>query len=295
VLNPAVKITKTADKPAYRVGDTVTFTVTVDDIGDTPLGGIIVTDPKTPSCARELPASATFTCTGTVPVPDGVNTATVTASDRLGRQVGATADAKVAMIKPSIAITKDATGPVRTGETVTFTISVKNTGDVPLTAVNIVDDRTPACAKTIGHLAVAAVHTYECTTVAGLHGFTNAATVTGTDPTQRTVTASDDATFTVLHPGIALVMDVRGPFRPGDTVTFTLTVKNTGDTPLSEVTVADAIAPDCARVLGDLVVGGTRAYECTMIAPADDVTNVASVTGKPGVSSVDGAVVDVVH
>ncbi|MFD1044910.1 hypothetical protein ACFQ1S_04510, partial [Kibdelosporangium lantanae] len=89
VLNPNVKVTKAADKPAYRDGDTVTFTIAVTNTGDTPLQGIEVTDPKTPACARKLDTPGTFTCTATAPLPDNVNTAQVTASDRLGKQVTA--------------------------------------------------------------------------------------------------------------------------------------------------------------------------------------------------------------
>jgi uncharacterized repeat protein (TIGR01451 family) len=294
VLNPAVKIAMTADKPAYRDGDTVTFTITIGDIGDTPLQGIEVVDPKTPGCAKKLDAPGTFTCTAVAPLPENVNTATVSAADKLGKQVNATSDAKLKMIHPSLTITKDADPPmVRQGDTVTLTIKVKNTGDAPLAAV-AVKDNLPACAKEIGSLQPGQEQLYTCTTIAGAQKSLTTATVTGTDETQRTVSAADDATFTVIHPGISIVVTTKGPYRPGDVVTFMVSIKNTGDTPLADVVVTDPIAPGCARVITDFTD-----YECTMTAPNDDITNLVTATGKPPVgppvTAVDGAFVDVIQ
>jgi uncharacterized repeat protein (TIGR01451 family) len=297
VLNPAVKITKTADKPYYRVGDTVTFTVKVENTGDTPLSAIDVTDAKTPSCARKLDAPTTFTCTATAPIPDNTNTAEVGAADRLGKRVTATAEAQVKVIHPNIEITKDAKPTtVRQGDTVTFTITVKNTGDTPLTAVTI-NDEIPSCAKEIATLDANASQTHTCTVVAGMYGMTSKATTTGTDLTQRPVAATDDATYTVIHPGIAMVLSAKGPYQPGDLVTFTVSIRNTGDTPLTDIIVNDLLAPDCARTIGELE--DKADYDCTMTAPPDDVTNVATVTGKPPagppVTGVGSAFVDVNH
>ena len=144
-----------------------------------------------------------------------------------------TAEEAVDVIHPAITITKDATPTqVRQGDTVTFTLIVKNTGDVPLTAVSIVDSRTPACAQTIGTLPPGAEQHHSCTVTAGTDNFVSTATATGTDPTDRQVRATDDASYTVLHPGLTITKDVKGgPFREGDTVTLTIAVENTGDSP----------------------------------------------------------------
>jgi uncharacterized repeat protein (TIGR01451 family) len=294
VLNPAVKISKTADKPAYRVGDMVTFTITVDNAGDTPLTGIEVADVKTPGCARKLDAPATFTCTATAPLPEDVNTASVAAADRLGKQVTATASADVRVIHPALTVSKSVDRPAfRQGDTVSFTVEVVNSGDTPLAAVTIADE-VPSCVKLIGDLAPQAKHTHACSLVAGIHGFTSTATVTGTDITQRSVTSQDDATFTVQHPGISITVTTQGPYRPGDQVMFTVSIRNTGDAPLTDIVVTASAAPDCARTLSEV-----KDYACTMVAPADDVTNLVTVTGKPPVgppvTSTDGVLVDVIH
>ncbi|QWF80688.1 DUF7507 domain-containing protein [Amycolatopsis sp. CA-230715] len=306
VIHPAVTITKDASPAMARVGETVTFTLVVRNTGDVPLTNVSVVDDRTPSCARtfdrvEPSGVQTYTCTAPAGQDDFTNTATVTGTDPTDRTVTATDDASVDVIHPAVTITKDADpAAVREGDTVTFTITVTNTGDVPLAEVSVVDDRTPGCAKEIGTLAPQGTSTHTCTVVAGAQGFTNTATVTGDDPTKQPVTATDDATFTVQHPGIAITKDVRGgPFREGDSVPFTITVTNTGDVPLTGVTVADPIAAECARTVGDLPVGGKQTFPCTMTAPGDDVTNVATATGTPPtgppVTSQDDAEVDVIH
>jgi hypothetical protein len=71
-----------------------------------------------------------------------------------------------------------------------------------------------------------------------------------------------------------------------------VSIHNTGDTPLTDVVVTDAIAPDCARPITEF-----KDYECTMTTPNDDVTNLVTVIGKPPVgppvTATDGAFVDV--
>ncbi len=306
VIHPAVKITKEASPTTVREGDEVTFTIVVTNTGDVPLSTVVVTDDRTPACAKTFDTLAlagvqTYTCTTKAPSDDFTNTAGVTGTDPTGRPVTSTATAAVDVIHPQLALMKDATPyEVREGDTVTFAILVKNTGDVPLTDVTVADDRTPACAHTVATLAPDAEETYTCTTVAGRDGFTNTATATGQDPTNRPVTATGSATFVVQHPGLSITKNVRGgPFRTGDSVPFDIVVTNTGDVDLHSVTVADTIAPECVRGIGVLPAKGVERYECTMTAPADDVTNVAKVTGTPPtgdlVTSEAQADVDVIH
>jgi hypothetical protein len=112
--------------------------------------------------------------------------------------VQSTGDAKVDVVHPEIAVMKDATPyEVREGDTVTFSILVKNTGDVPLTGLTVADDHTPSCARTAPDLPVEAEISYKCTTVAGKAGFTGKAIASGQDPTRRPVSASGEATFVV--------------------------------------------------------------------------------------------------
>ncbi|GAA4538299.1 DUF7507 domain-containing protein [Amycolatopsis samaneae] len=306
VIHPGIAITEDVTPKVVRAGDTVTFTVTVTNAGDSPLRDVTVADPVAPDCAKRFgtldpQAKQTYTCTLVSGVDDFAGTATATGTDGTNRPVTATGTAPVDVIHPAVAITKNAVpAQVREGDKVTFTIVVRNTGDVPLTEVSVVDDKTPSCARTFPSLVAGAEEKYTCALVAGAAGFTNTAKVTGTDPTKRPVTASGDATFTVLHPGLSIAKDVKGgPFREGDKVTFTIVVTNTGDVPLTAVKVTDDLAPSCVKTFDRLEPGAKQSYECAMTAPADDVVNVASAAGTPPTGSpvvaTDDAKVDVVH
>ncbi|HKN55326.1 MAG TPA: hypothetical protein VJX66_22715 [Amycolatopsis sp.] len=306
VIHPSLTIAKVATPAQVREGDKVTFTITVGNAGDVPLDAVTVSDDRTPACSRPLgtlppQAKVAYTCATTAPMDDFTNTATASGQDRLGRELKVTGDAPVDVVHPAVAIDQAATpGQVREGDTVTFTITVTNTGDAPLTDVAVSDDRLPACAKPLGTLAPQGKQTYTCTMVAPTSGFTNTAKVTGTDPTARPMAASADASFTVQHPAISLAQDVRGPFRPGDPVPFHFSVKNTGDVPLAGPRVSDALAADCARAFdGVLAPGETWTYDCAGKAPAGGVTNQATVTATPPVgppvSASANAVIAVIH
>ena len=73
------------------------------------------------------------------------------------------------------------------------------------------------------------------------------------------------------------------------TATFTIRVTNTGQTALSNVTVTDALAPNCNRAAGSIPTlqpgTGTNSYfeyTCTLTVSVDaDFTNVAVTTGQP--------------
>ncbi|WP_338078708.1 DUF7507 domain-containing protein [Amycolatopsis lexingtonensis] len=310
VITPALTLAKDAAPAIARVGDPVTFTITVANAGDTPLTDVAVADDRTPACAKAIGALApqgkqTYTCTAPAPADDFTNTATATAKDQLGGPVKVTDDAVVDVIHPAVALAaKAAPAQVREGDTVTWTITATNTGDVPLTGVAVADDQVAACAKPLGTLQPQATQSYSCTTVAAATGFTNKPVVTGTDPTARSVTSTAEAAFAVQHPAVAITADVTGgPFREGDTVPFRITVRNTGDVPLTGLHVTDeqaARTTGCNQVIdGALEPGGTREFGCTATAPADDVTRTVRVSATPpagpDVTASAVATVDVVH
>ncbi|MEU4518308.1 hypothetical protein AB0F52_06250 [Amycolatopsis sp. NPDC024027] len=303
VLHPALGMTKTADRPAYRAGEVVTFTIKVTNTGDTGLSGLQVADPKTPSCALTgtlAPGeSRTTTCAAKAPIADGVNTASAVGVDELGKQVTATADAPAPTIAPAVEVTKTADPPViHAGDAVTWTVAVHNTGDSPLAPVKLTDDTTSACARTFAGLAAGATQTYTCTANPS-RTTTSQVTATGTDLAGRPVTAIASATVTVITPALTLAKDATPAIaRAGDPITFTMTVANAGDAPLTEVAVTDDV-PACAKAIGALAPGATVVYRCTAPAPPDDLATTATATGKDqlgrAVKVTDDAAVDVIH
>ncbi len=309
VVHPALGMTKTADRPAYRAGDTATFTIKVTNTGDTGLSGLRVTDPKAPACALAgalVPGeSRTTTCTAKAPIADGVNTAYATATDDLGKddlgkEVTATADAPAPTIAPAVQVTKTADPPViHAGDAVTFTVAVKNTGDSPLAPVRLTDDTTTSCSRTFDGLAPGATQTYTCTANPSTTK-TSQVTATGTDLSGRPVAATASATVAVITPALTLAKDASpAVVRAGDPVTFAITVANAGDAPLSDVAVTDDRTPACAKVIGALPPQGRQTYTCTAPAPPDDFTNTAAASGTDQlgrtVKVTDDAVVDVIH
>ncbi|RME81190.1 MAG: hypothetical protein D6775_14260, partial [Caldilineae bacterium] len=71
----------------------------------------------------------------------------------------------------------------------------------------------------------------------------------------------------------------------GGTVTFTIQVTNTGDVTLTNVSVTDALAPNCNKNLGTMAPGATTSYQCTRTNVLLNFTNVAIVTGFPPIGS----------
>jgi uncharacterized repeat protein (TIGR01451 family) len=83
----------------------------------------------------------------------------------------------------------------------------------------------------------------------------------------------------------------------GIAATFKITVTNTGDVTLTDVTVTDPRSPNCDRSLGTLGVGATKSYTCIRPDVRAAFQNVATVTGRPPsgstVKATDHAQVDV--
>lgn len=177
---------------------------------------------------------------------------------------------------PSVDITKSTEDSVvPNGEAATFTITVTNDGDVPLTDVSVSDPLTPACdfstgdTTTVpggtfdGSLDVGETFSYECTTDALSEGFVNVATVTGTPPTGAPVTDDDDEPVDVPDdPAGAIAIDkLVGPegtpagdpafvdlYTRGssvDAVTWEITITNERDYRLGDLSFTDALTPSC--------------------------------------------------
>ena len=163
------------------------------------------------------------------------------------------------VINPSILITKDVNKPVvHAGDTVTYTIVVKNTGDSNLTNITVSDNKFPAsCNRDKNSLPALALLTpgqstqYTCNATIGTDDVTNTATATGTTVTGGSVNDDDDASVDVIHPHINVVKTLAAGQSPlpivGTTVTFHIKVTNDGDTTLSNIVVTDPNAPDCNR------------------------------------------------
>ena len=92
----------------------------------------------------------------------------------------------------------------------------------------------------------------------------------------------------VPSPGIAIVKNPKSQTVPvGGTATFSITVTNTGNTVLTDVTVTDPLSPGCNRTKADIPAlasmapGATVTYTCTRPNVRANFNNVATATGTP--------------
>ncbi|MDY0341319.1 MAG: lamin tail domain-containing protein, partial [Coriobacteriia bacterium] len=183
------------------------------------------------------------------------------------------------------------TGPVvPVGSTVTWTYEVTNTGNVTLTSIVVTDDQVGSIG-TIASLAVGASQTLTKTGTAVAGQYANIGTATTTYSGQ-TVSDADPSHYFGAAPSIELVktgaLDLGGNGRAdaGDTISYTFAVTNTGNVPLTNVTVTDPKVTVVGGPLASLGVGATNstAFTGTYVLTQADInagafTNTATATG----------------
>jgi uncharacterized repeat protein (TIGR01451 family) len=345
---PAIALAKQASAATIYAGELVTYSFAVSNPGAVTLGAVRVDDPLcpvTPVLAGAvnigdangdellgLDETWRFTCSRTLTV-DTTNAAAAYGDAPWGATVWAQASATVDVIAPVLTVEKVADQTqVAPGTLVNYQITVRNPGDVPLYNVAVADDQ-PACVLSVptgddGNAALDPGESWRYTCAMTITADTvNTATAAGYDALGTRWEATDSATVTVLRPAIDLVKTASTPYAyPGEIVTFTIQVRNSGATWLQNIAVSDAL-PDCqlSGPAGDdgdgqLAIGEAWTYTCQIAFCTDshfalpgatpqtassdlptvcaDVTNTATVTaedptGQP-VSDTDSAAVDLI-
>ena len=289
-----------------QVGSDVYYRLTVTNTGSLTLTNVAIVDPDVDASGctwpAELAPGASAECVvGPVSAVVGgphVNTAQATAFyPNLERVVESNEDsASYTGVVPGLQIEKSvAPTSADPGDTVAYTIAYSNTGTMDLTGVTIVDDPDETYVASVGAISNRGVYDDDEITwaignlAAGASGsVTYQATLKDEDaftvnvPTpvdnvavidsDQTGPAEDTATVTVtrlLQPVPGLTIDKVGSVTTahiGDTVAYTITVQNTGNITLTNVTVVDAkLGID--KNLGDLAPGAsaqvTGSYEVT--------------------------------
>ena len=227
------KLTNGSDGPSVLVGSTVNWTYLVTNTGNVELSSVGVIDDKgiTVACpATVLAVGANMTCTasGVATAGSYTNLATATGS-YLTETVTATDSSSYFGANPLIQIEKTPDSQVvKEGGKASFSVSITNTGNVPLTTVAVSDPLSPACVYSATSIAVAEVLTYTCSSETLTSGFTNTATVTAlwnTTPVEDSDTASVILDYL---PKISVTKEASQASVPesGANVTFTISVKN---------------------------------------------------------------------
>jgi large repetitive protein len=256
-----------------------------------------------------------YTCTrsnitsniGPANTPDTVpNTVSATFTDPGGAPAGSvskTASANVTVVHPSIAVAPSpVNATIYAGGTVPYTYTVTNTGDWPVVNVGVTAANCASPAYVAGDtnldgaLDLAETWTYSCLTAAvnadqagqAVQASGQAATVLS-----PVVSAVVPVAIDVINPAITIVKtatDSVGPAGPSDAitvgvsnnVTYRFTVTNTGDSPLTSVTVADDTCSPATYLSGDtgndtiMNVGEAWVFTCAKGQLTQTVTNTAT-------------------
>ena len=301
VVHPAIGVQKVADSTIVYSGSTVVYTYTVTNEGDDPLSQVTLVDDKcSPVTAidgddngdnrLDVDETWTYRCSARVGT-DTTNRATASGTDSTGATVSAQDTAFVDVIGPQIAIAKVAAHPiVRLGEAATYTYTVTNPGDDPLSGVTVGDDRCNPLNYLGGdidgdtRLDPGEAWTYRCASLLS-EDTTNQATATGVDSRGNQVRAQDTATVRVIDPQIAILKSADATeVSGGETVRYSYVVTNPGDDPLGSAGVLDDRCAPVVRTGGDgnansrLDPGETWTYTCSK-ALFKDTTNTATATG----------------
>ena len=260
-----------------------------------------------------LPANATIDNSATV---SGTYSSTTTTYGP------ATASVLVAAPAPSIGVVKtagavldaNANGKVDAGDTITYSFTASNLGNVTLTSVGVSDPKVSGitCASTTlapGANTSCSAAAYVLTQADLDAGqVQNQATVSGTPPTGPVVTDLSDPTTpgpgnnakTIVAltqaPAIGLVktagaivdVNANGFTDAGDTITYSFTAKNVGTVTLTSVAVTDPKVPSITCTAATLAPGAST--NCTAAAPyvltqadinAGQASNQATASGTP--------------
>ncbi len=265
VLTPGVGLTKDASAPGgtdfegsllVPQGTTVTFDydVTSGD-ADTPMEVISLVDNKCSPVEYKsgdtngdglLDPDETwkYTCEqmfeGSVVI---TNTAVVTLREpKAGKIVTSKTDRRVQSYQATIFVEKTPDNAIiRSGDPVTYTFTVLNTGLTPIVSIDVQDDKCSPVEYQSGDAnndqALDPTETWTYTCQQSLDASTiNRVTVTGTPPGGGTVTTTTTSRVEVRKPGIKVVKTGSAKeVKPGTRVTYTYDVTNTGTLALAEV------------------------------------------------------------
>jgi len=314
VLHAGIDVSKSGPNYAHE-DDTITYTITVSNPStDTTMYKVSVIDSllgdKSGGFSASLApgASETKTFTYTVPSPsnDITNTVTVTYKDALNQLQTDSASWTVDVLHPGIDVTKTGPAYAHEGDTITYTITVSNTGDCPLYSVFVTD--TVLGPIYSNGLALGETKTftvsYPVPTPSG--DISNTVTASGYDALGRQVSDTASWFVDVLHLGIQVVKSGPDEVHVGETITYTYLVTNTGDCPLKDISVSDDLAGSASYVSGDTDLDGwldlteTWMFTATYVAPdVDPIVNKATASGTDNlgktVTDEDTWFVDVLH
>ena len=327
-------------------GDTITYTVQVTNLGPSVAASVVITDtlPATgtfvnasaggsntagvitwPTLATMTPAdTVTYTVTFVAPASGAfTNVAaatTTTAEADLTNNDGSGGGRVTTTVNPTsgadLRLSKSGPAAAIVGDTVTYIVTVVNTGPDAAANVNVADTLPTAGTfvsasaggthvggvvtwPTVGTLAAGDTVQYTVDFApSGTGSITNVATVASSTPDPVPGNETDSATTTVSATLADLVVTKAGPasVNPGDTIVYQVQVTNRGPNPATSVVVTDTLPTTGSFVsasnggvntagvvtwptLPTVTTADTIAYTVAFVAPATGAfTNIAAGT-----------------
>ena len=277
-LTPGLAMTKTgtyadSDNDGIQsAGDHINYVFTVTNTGNVTLTNVTISDPLVSvtggplaSLAPGVTDATTFTATYTLTqldINNGALTNTATATGTFNNTPYTaddsdtqtfTQNARIELIKTGTYSDFNGDGIQSAGDHINYIFTVTNTGNVTLTDLSVTD---PLITVTGNQLASLAPGASDATTFTGIYilaqedinngTFTNTAIATGTfNNTTYTDDDSDTQTFTqtaaiqLIKTGIYQDTNADGINTPGDQITYTFIINNTGNVTLTNVIVTD--------------------------------------------------------
>ncbi|MBB6731544.1 DUF7507 domain-containing protein [Cohnella zeiphila] len=274
--SPVLVASKTANPPAAFPGDTITFTITLENRGDADLINVRIFDPfiGLDEFIGNIPPGGVFEINWPFVIPPDAqagltiaNTVTITADNLPGpEEVGTTVEV---LPVPRLEIRKTADRNVALPtETVHFTIEVFNTGNTELTNVHVTDDLT-GFDIVIPILFAGQIEVFTVPFFVPLEMppgiYTNTATA-ASDQTGEPVFASTDVEV-LADPrlGIAKIPETTSVV-PGQTIRYAIILENIGSVPLTGIRIFDPVL-GIDEFVPDLAVGEVREHVFEFTVP----------------------------
>jgi uncharacterized repeat protein (TIGR01451 family) len=319
VQTDILTVVNTTPATSYgTVGELINYTSTITNDGNTTLSSVNLSHPNATIgvCTPALPVASlapggTITCAAvhvaTQADIDAGSIATVakaTASSPNGSEVnGVDAHTVAAQQSSQLAVTNNADLPkyVAVGEVVTYTYTATNTGNVTLSALSMTDPDTVigSCTPALPVGAVAPGEVVTCTTThvvtqADLDAGTirNMVNVTATTPTNSAVNGSAPASVAAAQTKAITLSNLPSTASytaVGTPVAFTLTLTNTGNVTLRDVTLTDPSTTigNCTPALAVTSLAPRQTVVCEAVhvvtqidLDAGSIVTVASATGN---------------
>ncbi len=306
-------------------GETITYAFVVTNTGNVTLTGVTVDDPlvTVEEAPQTLAPGGRFTFHGTyepsqADINNGnvVNTATAIGTPPSGDPLVSDPDTvtvppdqtpRLTIDKSGVLQDKDSDGFVDEGEEIVYSFIVRNTGNVTLTDVTVKDSLLAAEGISVSPgpqtLAPGDEVTFTATYVATQDKIdagrvTNTATATGTTPSGTSYESTPDTEIVPSDQTPGLTIDKKGTLNdtngnglvdPGESITYSFLVRNSGAVTLTDVTVNDPMLqkPGVTVTPGPqtLAPNGSVTFSATYTPSQEEidsgkVTNTATATAK---------------